>query len=1101
MSEQHHAYIEGPWGREDRDAKVVSLAYDALASEGTIVSARRLAERLSGMAEDPAMKQMWLDAADLLRHHKKSDFMLKSPNILYEVEIPEDTGDNYLEWDKTVNADIRGRVIETLNKSLSLNEELRALFEKAIATVSSMGEGDTLANGEALEYALRHSFGAKLAAKLLEQAGFVGIKYPANFLSGGRKDGANNYVIFNEKDLRITSRIEFLRTTFGEVYGFVKDGKMYIDPGRINPDTPIHEYTHLWDNMVQRSRPELWSRGKELMRQTDLWKQVASDAAYADIARDEDLLASEVHARLSGPEGQRMLDEMMRQAQAEKGVVAKAQKISLVHRIRAWLGDMLRSLRDTLSPWSRRDLDNLTLSDFARLPIRDLAQGLNPNTGRHADSSHVEFHLRRPVEETRDLVAVHNLTEDNLRNALKLGGLPMPSVAVVKAKMGHSQYGPISFVFGKESIDPRASRDNKVYTGDAWTPVFPSVRIKTDEKVAADVSRRVDSLLEAAGCKQAFPVHLDYTNIDDAINRSGSFVDAYRRYNTGMQIAFLKEKGIPFRPVLKDAVYNSTYGNEILRRIISEFGHADKLRQLDYDDIMVLEPRFRAIVDEFKERELQRDLEEISPENREKIKALLGKDIGKPLTYADIDRLIDGVFRYERDGERRVVDEAATRKRVEAKFTRKVQQQYEKWLDEISRGIVEKRGIRNKRDPYTPSGNRRSFEALYDEITLDNIVRAMRSQEVTGGTGFFASSPFGAAQGEITSIADLREAARRHLAEIEPEQYEAHKKGIIDRLTGIDVGAGDSFESKMDAMEHMVDAIRRHKDAQGIYRYLHSIYPRMTMAATAYGNGPQMWKRFFRTCQMVGGSYVPRISEADRTAVNLSQQSSELPYLSEFQNHRSWFTTCITAFRNSPMFYMRQAIQANRELYQALRQGSTQVEFETKKGIRMGLTPEQAARRARGMYRRNFARNIVRATIFTIVLPSLWVTGLTGILYLIFGRDEDKKKQIIDDSLPNEPSPRDRLGSRLHEKYPDREYPDDDAIFSQVNDDYDEYENSLNSYRDQEQQLSDSPRYPTTPPSSEAPTTSPDPPRSAPLSSHSPTRHNPQPSTINSQQS
>ena len=39
------------------------------------------------------------------------------------------------------------------------------------------------------------------------------------------------------------------------------------------------------------------------------------------------------------------------------------------------------------------------------------------------------------MEQTRDLVSVHNLTEQNLRDALRLGGLPMPSIAVVKAAL------------------------------------------------------------------------------------------------------------------------------------------------------------------------------------------------------------------------------------------------------------------------------------------------------------------------------------------------------------------------------------------------------------------------------------------------------------------------------------------------------------------------------------------------------------------------------------------------------------------------------------------------------------------------------------------
>ena len=48
-----------------------------------------------------------------------------------------------------------------------------------------------------------------------------------------------------------------------------------------------------------------------------------------------------------------------------------------------------------------------------------------------------QFSLKAPVEETKNLLVLHNLTEKNLLDAAKLGGLPMPSIAIVKADEGH----------------------------------------------------------------------------------------------------------------------------------------------------------------------------------------------------------------------------------------------------------------------------------------------------------------------------------------------------------------------------------------------------------------------------------------------------------------------------------------------------------------------------------------------------------------------------------------------------------------------------------------------------------------------------------------
>lgn len=52
-------------------------------------------------------------------------------------------------------------------------------------------------------------------------------------------------------------------------------------------------------------------------------------------------------------------------------------------------------------------------------------------------------------------------------------------------------------------------------------------------------------------------------------------------------------------------------------------------------------------------------------------------------------------------------------------------------------------------------------------------------------------------------------------------------------------------------------------------------------------------------------------------------------------------------------------------------------------------------------------------------------------------------------------SNRDRYTERLKAKYPDEEFADDEALFGQINDDYDSYDNELSGYREREKALSD----------------------------------------------
>ena len=186
--------------------------------------------------------------------------------------------------------------------------------------------------------------------------------------------------------------IEYLRTPNGIVYGFTDGKVIHLTPEGINPNTPIHEYTHLWDKVLQRANPKLWERGKALMKECPVWGEVVNDPAYADIANNEDAIASEVHSRLSGKEGERILADM---AAVKKGdtVFDAAKKASLVEQIKAWLRDALRFVRDAFGKWTDADLKNLTLDEFAKMPIKDLANKRSEVREQRTESGAARFSL------------------------------------------------------------------------------------------------------------------------------------------------------------------------------------------------------------------------------------------------------------------------------------------------------------------------------------------------------------------------------------------------------------------------------------------------------------------------------------------------------------------------------------------------------------------------------------------------------------------------------------------------------------------------------------------------------------------------------------
>ena len=90
-------------------------------------------------------------------------------------------------------------------------------------------------------------------------------------------------------------------------------------------------------------------------------------------------------------------------------------------------------------------------------------------------TGNTRFSMKSAVEDNGTLLALHNLTEDKLRSALRLGGFPMPSIAVTRADIPHTNFGDITLVMSRQTVDPRANRRNTVYSADAWTPTFPAI--------------------------------------------------------------------------------------------------------------------------------------------------------------------------------------------------------------------------------------------------------------------------------------------------------------------------------------------------------------------------------------------------------------------------------------------------------------------------------------------------------------------------------------------------------------------------------------------------------------------------------------------------
>lgn len=138
-----------------------------------------------------------------------------------------------------------------------------------------------------------------------------------------------------EEDLKITDHVQFMKTPSGTLYGWTVGGKIYLTKDGLNPNTPIHEYTHLWARAMKERNKEGWQSVKELLRDTPVWDEVLKDKNYQDILDDEDAIASEALSRISGQKNaEKMEAEARKMIDEAKDYVDKAKAISLLERMK-----------------------------------------------------------------------------------------------------------------------------------------------------------------------------------------------------------------------------------------------------------------------------------------------------------------------------------------------------------------------------------------------------------------------------------------------------------------------------------------------------------------------------------------------------------------------------------------------------------------------------------------------------------------------------------------------------------------------------------------------------------------------------------------------
>lgn len=156
------------------------------------------------------------------------------------------------------------------------------------------------------------------------------------------------------KALLSNSHATTLRTPQGTIYGWSVNGKIYLTEAGLNPDTPIHEYTHLWADAMMKQNKQGWNSIKSLLKDTPVWKEVIADPNYSNIKDNEDAVASEVLSRISGKKNAaKMEEEAQRAIDEAKGVFEKAEATTILLNLKRaikqfwhWVGKNVFGIKD-----------------------------------------------------------------------------------------------------------------------------------------------------------------------------------------------------------------------------------------------------------------------------------------------------------------------------------------------------------------------------------------------------------------------------------------------------------------------------------------------------------------------------------------------------------------------------------------------------------------------------------------------------------------------------------------------------------------------------------------------------------------------------------
>lgn len=488
--------------------------------------------------------------------------------------------------------------------------------------------------------------------------------------------------------------------------------------------------------------------------------------------------------------------------------------------------------------------DNRGMTDEARLLANNLAsnaeklqsivdkyekaviEGLkNQNAKVHTNKSSVKENNTKTqsntrtgdflTERERTLVATHNISSQNLMNLINDfdgAGLPVPSIAIEKADSVHDDFGDVTLLFSKDTIDPQNNSNNNVHNRDAWTSTFPQTEYKINAEGLKAIAKKLDL--------SEYYLESNIFNTNDLNGIKRKFLnDRYVRK------AFVEENNIEVTPVAYEKKPKfSFFANPTVKSFI-------KNNNCTFDrfvnDKEFRDAFFKVAKESIRLRIALRQVERFENTLDDCAKS---KDV-----YSDSKESIEYCIEYAKGNAKKEVTEHSYDEGIENAINEH-KAEFEKYIDNMlsESGVIgDKYIVRDDVDLYNNDGSRKSFEQTHYDYNIDNVVKAMKVGKSAISNSFFGGIEYAKtiSAKNLNSIEEIKSNEHK-LQELSSEEIETQRENISNLLAPIIKEIADSSkysngkfdDGYIETSDSVVDAFKRYNTIDGVYKYLKQYY-------------------------------------------------------------------------------------------------------------------------------------------------------------------------------------------------------------------------------------------------------------------------------------